>query len=284
MVFAALTAVVRAEPDPPKAYVLVSFEIEAEKFAKNLPDQASARTELAKNIASEFALRYPFADWLLSSPVPANPPIGRLAAKLVQSPAAPLPSIWVKWFASAGDGALVELAIPPVEIYSSGVVDRETNNKAAFVSYVAQRVVPTVRSDGFQQQFLSSVVRELPIASEAEMRSADHVVIIPRMWRDLRLGQETKLLLTFKRPVGNAVEEGKIGLVLPSQRTSDPKLGWLQAGVQDASIGPTALTLDSGWHARFQTILDGAKVSCYIREYHPITFSGAVGSVSLSSD
>jgi hypothetical protein len=272
-----------AQLDPAKPQVLVSFEIVAEKFASNLPDQSAARAELAKVIAGEFSLRYPFADWLVGSGGAGNPPIGRLTGRLVQTAAVPLPNIWVKWFASAGEGAMVELPIPPIEIYSSGVVDRETNNKAAFVTYLAQRVIPTVRSDGFQQQFFGVVVQSLPIASTAEMRTTERVVIIPRLWRDLRLGQETKLLLVFKKTVGNAIEEGMIKLVLPSQRTSEPK-GWLQAGVQDASIGPNPLVLNGGWHDRFQTLLDGARVSCYIREFHPIAFPGSLGPVSLLSD
>jgi hypothetical protein len=287
IVMAALCATLvisaKAEPDPPKAYILVSFEIEAEKFARNLPDQAAARAELARTIAAELALRYPYADWVVGPPA-AHPPIGRVSARLVQTSGVPAPVIWVSWWAGAGDGALVEVPIPPVEIYSSGVIDRETNNKAAFVSYVGQRVTPVLRSDGFQQKFLDSFVREVPIASAAEMRSADHVVIIPRLWRDLRLGQESKLVVVFKRPVGAAHEEGMLRLTLPSPRTSDPKLGWLQAGVQDASIGPQTLQLNAGWHDRFATLLDGARVACYIRDYRPIAFPGTAGAVTLTSD
>ena len=282
LLVAAQAASAHAEPDPQKPQVLVSFEIEAEKFARNLPDQSAARAELAQLIANEFALRYPFAQWTLGSAAEANPPIGRLTARLVQKPTGGVPSIWVKWYGNPGDGGLSELPIQNVEIYPSGVVDRETNNKAKFVSRVASLVLPTVQSDGFQQQFMNVMVQRLPIASAAEMRSADRVVIVPRLWRDLRFGRETTLALVFRRPVGNTFEEGTLKLVLPSQRVSDPKAGWLQAGVHDASIGPNALPLNGGWHERFQTLLDGAIVRCFIKEYHQDAFPDALGPVSLS--
>ena len=272
-----------AEPDPPRPQMVVSFEIEAEKFARNLPEKGAASAELAQLIASEFALRYPFAQWSNGVAVATEPPIGRLAARLVQKPTGGIPSIWVKWYGSAGEGQLVELPIQQVEIYSSGVVDRETNNKARFVARVASLVLPTVQSDGFQQQFMNVVVQRLPIASAAEMRSADRVVIVHRMWRDLRFGRETTLALVFRRPVGNAFEEGTLKLVLPSSRASDPKAGWLQAGVQDASIGTNSLRLNDGWHERFQTLLEGAVVRCFIKDYHLQAFTDTLESVSLSS-
>ena len=273
----------RAEPDPPKPQVLVGFEIVAEKFAR-LPDQATARTDLGKLIAAEFALRYPFSEWSAGSAVTNNPPIGRLTARLVQTPAVPLPDIWVKFFGSTGDNALVELPLPQVPIYSSGEIDRETSNRAAFVAHVAQRVLPVVRSDGFQRRFLETVVQDLSIANTAEMQATERVVVIPRMWRDLRLAQESTLLLVVKKPVGAGVEEGRVRLKLPSQRTRDPRAGWLEASVQGASIGTSDLTLDKGWHTQFQTLLVGAKVSCYIRDYRPLAFPGAVDGVSLVSE
>lgn len=274
-----------AEPDPLRPQVLVGFEVEADKFRQNLPQLPQASAEMAKAIAAEFALRYPFADWAGGPVAAGNPPIGRLVARLVQQPAIPLPEISVKWFGTAGDGAPVALALPAIEIYSPGVIDRETNNRQALVSHVLQRVLPVVRSDGFQQRFMEAVVQGLPIANAAEMHPTDHVVVIPRLWRDLRLGQETKLLLVFKKPVvGGPEQQGMVKLVLPSPRTRSPKQGWLEAAVQDASIGASPLTLDKGWHASFPALLEGAKVACYIRDYRPAAFSGVLDGVSLVSD
>jgi len=283
MLLAARAASAQAEPDPPRPQVVVGFDIEAEKFARNLPEKSAASAELASLIAKELALRYPFADWAVAAGPATEPPIGRLTARLVQKPSGGVPSIWVKWFGSAGANPLLELPIQEIEIYSSGVVDRETNNKARFVARVAGLVLPAVQSDGFQQKFMNVVVQRLPIALAAEMRSADRVVVVPRMWRDLRLGRETTLALEFRRPVGNSFEEGTLKLVLPSSRASDPKAGWLQAGVQSASIGPNPLPLNGGWHERFQTLLEGAVVRCYIKDYHLQAFSDSLDSVSLSS-
>lgn len=284
LLLAATSAAAHAEPDPPKPQVLVGFEIVADKFARNLPEQAAARAELGKSIAAEFALRYPFAEWAVGEAATGNPPIGRLVARLMQTPAGPLPAIWVKWFGSAGDNPPVELALPLVPIYSPGEIDRETSNRAAFVAYVGQRVLAEVRSDGFQRNFLGGVVRRLPIASAAEMNGGDRVVVIPRLWRDLRLAQETKLKLVVQRPVGTATEVGTLMLKLPSQRTRDPKIGWLEAAVQLASIGTNELPLEKGWHTRFQTLLDGAQVSCFIDDYRPLAFPGTVDGVSLVSE
>lgn len=272
-----------AEPDPLRPQVLVGFEVEADKFRHNLPQLPQASADMARAIAAEFALRYPFADWA-GGPAAGNPPIGRLVARLVQQPAVPLPEISVKWFGAAGEGAPVALALPAIEIYSPGVIDRETNNRQALVSHVLQRVLPVVRSDGFQQRFMEAVVQGLPIATTAEMHATDHVVVIPRLWRDLRLGQESKLLLVFKKPVGGQEQQGMVKLVLPSPRTRAPKQGWLEAAVQDASIGASSLTLDKGWHASFPALLDGAKVACFIREYRPAALSGVLDGVSLVSE
>lgn len=290
LLLAAHAGALHAAPDPAKPQVRVGFEIEAPKFL-HLPGQAAARQDLAARIAGELGRRYRFADWPAgpgSSPgtaadLPTDPPIGSLVARLVQVPAHPGPQILVKWFAAFGSSAPVELNLTPIEIYAPSNPDWDTHNPAAFVSRVAQQVMPFVRSDGFQRQVLDELVHRLPIASSVEPLDAERVVVLPRMWKHLQLGQESKLVLVFTRGSGTAEEQGMLKLVLPSQRPSDPGLGRLQAAVHEASFGTQALPLTQGWHARLPALLGGARVACYIRDYRPADAPGTLGAVMLEA-
>jgi hypothetical protein len=286
LLLAAPAGVLHAAPDPAKPQVRVGFEIEAPKFL-HLPGQAAARQDLAARIAGELGRRYRFADWPAgagpAADATADPPIGSLTARLVQVPAHPGPQILVQWFAGFGSSAPVELNLTPIEIYAPSNPDWDTHNAAAFVSRVAQQVMPFVRSDGFQRQVLREVVQRLPIASSVEPLGAERVVVLPRMWKHLQLGQESKLVLVFTRGSGPAEEQGMLKLVLPSQRPSDPGLGRLQAAVHEASFGTQPLPLTQGWHAQLPALLGGARVACYIRDYHPADAPGTLGAVMLEA-
>jgi hypothetical protein len=288
LLLAAHAGALHAAPDPAKPQVRVTFEIEAPKFL-HLPGKAAARQDLAARIAGELGRRYRFADWpagpAADSPTdpPTDPPIGSLTARLVQVPAHPGPQILVKWFAGFGSSAPVELNLAPIEIYAPSNPDWDTHNPAAFVSRVAQQVMPFVRSDGFQRQLRDEVVHKLSIASSVEPVGDERVVVLPRMWKHLQLGQGSKLEVVFTRGSGTAEEQGMLKLVLPSQRPSDPGLGRLQAAVHEASFGPRPLPLTQGWHAQLPALLGGARVACYIRDYQPADAPGTLGAVMLEA-
>ena len=274
----------RAQTDPPKPQVLVWFEIDAPKFQR-LPDRQLASGELATRIAAEFGRRYPFADWVTTVTEPANERlIGRVSAKLVESPGHPGPLIAVRWFAGFGGADPVEIALQPVEIYAPSNPDWDTHNRAAFVSRVSQRVLPLVASDGFHQQALTRLVQNLPIASSVEPVSQDRVVTIPRLWRDLQLGQESTLRVEFSRRSGEVVQEGSLELVRPTQRATVPGIGRLQAAIRDASFASQSLALTQGWNDQLPVLLGGAKVACYIREYRPKEHPGTLGALALVPD
>lgn len=272
-----------AEPDLLKPQVLVGFEIEAPKFLR-LPEQAAARNDLATSIAGEFGRRFKFADWVTRPDAAVGPPVGALTARLVETAAFPGPQISVKWFARFGSDAPIELTLPPIEIYSPTNPDWDSHNRAAFVTRVWAMIAPTLRADGFQQQVLREVVQQLSIASSVEPRSEDRVIVIPRMWKHLQLGQESKLRLVFSKGSGNAEEQGILQLVLPSQRARDPGVGRLQAAINEASFGTQPLPLTHGWHDRLPELLAGAKIACFIREYRPADHPGTLGAVTLVAD
>ena len=280
---------VRAQ-DPPKPHAVVSFEIQARTFRNNLPQRTAAEDELARLIAGELAQRYGFADWTTqqNAPAPGAPAgsIGSLVARLVESPAQPGPQIQVRWFGGFGAGAPpAALAIPPIEIYAPSNPNWHSNNKSDFVSHVSQKLLATIRADGFMRgELRREWLQRLPIASSVIARAEDRVIVIPRMWKHLRLGQQSVLAVTFSRGSGAQEERGQLKLVLPSQRPRDPGLGWVQAGVREASFGTRPLTLTSGWHSDLPTLLGGATATCFIDDYQPLEFEGTAGAVVLNPD
>jgi hypothetical protein len=274
---------VLAQDEPAKPLVLVAFDIQAPKFQR-LPERDRAGADLAARLAAEFGRRYPFADWVASADPADARLIGRLTARLVESPGEPGALIEVLWLASFGAAAVANLELPRITIYETTNPDWDTHNRANFVSRVSTRVLPQVASDGFQQQALTRLVQRLPIAASIEPDSQERVVTIPRLWRHLQLGQESTLRVVFSRRNGEVEQEGSLVLVRPSQRARDPGVGRLQAAVQEAAFASQTLVLTQGWNTRLPTLLGGATVACYIRDYRPKEHAGTLGALALVPD
>src|SRR5882724_3873938 len=152
---AAAIAVASAPVLAGKPQVLVQFEIEVPAFQRNLPERAQAVQSVSGALASELGRQYVFADWLTQAPAQSQMQLGRLVLRMEENRAAqPNPQVFVRWLgASASPGAaLVDLGFAPIEIYSPGNLNWDTNNRADFETRLLAKTMEKVRTDAFRDE------------------------------------------------------------------------------------------------------------------------------------
>lgn len=268
-----LAAVARADETRPQ--VGVRFEILAPTFKRNLPERAQAELALARRLAEQLAQRYRFASWKVP-PEAAASALGALILRLEEQPGAPNPRIVVKWFGSFGPGAtsVMELGLPPLEVYPPTDPNWDTNNRADFESRVSGRLFGVTMTDGFDDLLFSMFVRELPIASSVTAVPADKAIMMPLVWQDVLLSEESKVVVRISKSVGAATQRGTLLLGLITERPKDPGLGMVQGCIREATFAGRKLDPVDCWHPEIPEFLNGAQVRCFISEYHATEFAG----------
>jgi hypothetical protein len=261
-----------------KPEVLVQFEIAVPAFQRNLPQRAQAEQAVASAVAVELERQYVFAHWLAQAPAQPQMQIGRLVLRMDQNPAMqPNPQVFVHWFgARAGPGApLVDLGFAPIEIYSPGNPNWDTNSRPDFETRLLGKALEKVRTDAFHDEFFIRFVKLLPIASTIVPHAADRVIEIPLRWNEVLFSSETELVVRFDKRVNQTKQEGTMTLGQIAARTATAAgpvefPGLLRGSITKASFDARPITLDPrNWNDQLLQILSGAKASCYISVYKP---------------
>jgi hypothetical protein len=261
-----------------KPEVLVQFEIAVPAFQRNLPQRAQAEQAVASAVAAELERQYVFAHWLAQAPAQPQMQIGRLVLRMDQNPAMqPNPQVFVHWFgARAGPGApLVDLGFAPIEIYSPGNPNWDTNSRPDFETRLLGKALEKVRTDAFHDEFFIRFVKLLPIASTIVPHAADRVIEIPLRWNEVLFSSETELVVRFDKRVNQTKQEGTMTLGQIAARTATAAgpvefPGLLRGSITKASFDARPITLDPrNWNDQLLQILSGAKASCYISVYKP---------------
>jgi len=265
-----------------KPEVLVQFEINVPAFTRNLPERAQAEQTVRTALAAEFERQYVFAHWLAQAPAQSQMQLGRLVLRMEQNPnTQPNPQVFVHWFgASANPGAgLVDLGFEPIEIYSPGNPNWDTNSRPDFETRLLRKTLEKVRTDAFHEEFFKRFLARLPIASAVVPQSAERVIEIPVRWSEVLLSSESELVVRFDKLVNQTKQEGSMTLGQIAARiggqtaTPEPPPEFparLRGSITKASFDAKPITLDpQNWNDQLPQILSGAKASCYISVYRP---------------
>jgi len=264
-----------------KPEVLVQFEIAVPAFQRNLPQRAQAEQAVAAAVAAELERQYVFAHWLAQAPAQPQMQLGRLVLRMDQNAdMQPNPQVFVHWFgARAGPGAeLKELGFTPIEIYSPGNPNWDTNSAADFETRLLSKTLEKVRTDAFHDEFFKRFVARLPIASTIVPQAADRVIEIPLRWNEVLFSSETELVVRFDKLVDQTKQEGTMTLGQLAARvgpTATPAVpaefpALLRGSITKASFDARPITLDpQNWNDQLLKILSGAKAFCYISVYKP---------------
>jgi hypothetical protein len=264
-----------------KPEVLVQFEIAVPAFKRNLPQRAQAEQAVAAAVAAELERQYVFAHWLAQAPAQPQMQLGQLVLRMDQNAdMQPNPQVFVHWFgARAGPGAeLKELGFTPIEIYSPGNPNWDTNSAADFETRLLAKTMEKVRTDAFHDEFFKRFVARLPIASAVVPQAADRVIEIPLRWNEVLFSSETELVVRFDKLVDQTKQEGTMTLgqlaarvgptATPAAPAEFPAL--LRGSITKASFDARPITLDpQNWNDQLLQILSGAKAFCYISVYKP---------------
>lgn len=279
--FAAAIAVASDAALAGKPEVLVEFEIAVPAFLRNLPQRAQAEQAIASAIATELERQYVFAHWLAQAPAQPETQIGRLVLRLDQNLAMqPNPQVFVHWFgARAGPGAqLADLGFAPIEIYSPGNPNWDTNSASDFETRLLGKTLEKVQTDAFHDEFFKRFVARLPIASTIVPQAVDRVIEIPLRWNEVLFSSETELVVRFDKQVDQTKQEGSMTLgqiaarvgqsATPVASAEFPAL--LRGSITKASFDARPITLDpQNWNDQLVQILNGANAFCYISVYKP---------------
>lgn len=259
-----------------KPQVLVQFEIEVPAFQRNLPERPQAVQNVSNALATELARQYVFADWLAQAPAQSQMQLGRLVLRMEENRAAqPNPQVFVRWLgAGSSPGAtLVDLGFDPIEIYSPGNLNWDTNNRADFETRLLAKTMEKVRTDAFREEFFKRFLAKLPIASTVVPQATDRVIEIPVRWSEMLLASETVLTVRFNKQVNQVTQEGTMVLgqivarpAAPGEAASPTEFpARLRGSVTKADFDAKPIALDTqNWNAQLLQILDGAKASCFI--------------------
>jgi len=256
--------------DPRKPHMELVFEISATlapTFRRLLPEVDKAQANLAQMLAAEFAPRHRFTDW--ASTPQAVAPMGQLIARLVETDARPFPRVQVKWFIKTASGFAEELPLQAVEIYSPTTNLWDTGNRQKFESRVYGEILKVIQVQGFQEATFREVLSKLPIATSVTPVESDKVILVPLMWRQLRLGQDSELLVQFSKPTPQGGQQkGSLTLSRINERSrSGDGIGYVQGGIRDGVLDAQALPLNQQWNAALPQLLDKATIRCFITAY-----------------
>lgn len=264
-----------------KPEVLVQFEIAVPAFQRNLPQRTQTEQAVAAAVAAELERQYAFAHWLVQAPAQPQMQLGRLVLRMDQNAAMqPNPQVFVHWFgARAGPGAqLADLGFAPIEIYSPGNPNWDTNSAADFETRVLSKTLEKVRTDAFHDEFFKLFVARLPIASSVVPQAAERVIEIPWRWNEVLFSSDTELVVRFDKLVDQTKQEGtmtlgqiaaRVGPAATSATAAEfPVL--LRGSITKASFDARPITLDpQNWNDQLLQILNGAQAFCYISVYKP---------------
>jgi hypothetical protein len=275
---AAAIALAGASAFAGKPEVLVQFEIAVPAFQRNLPQRAQAEQAVAAAVAAELERQYVFAHWMAQAPAQPQMQLGRLVLRMDQNVAMqPNPQVFVHWFgARAGPGAqLAELGFAPIEIYSPGNPNWDTNSAADFETRLLSKTLEKVRTDAFHDEFFKRFVARLPIASTVVPQATDRVIEIPLRWNEVLFSSETELVVRFDKLVDQTKQEGTMTLGQIAARVGAatapaefPAL--LRGSITKASFDARPIALDpQNWNDQLLQILSGARAACFISVYKP---------------
>ena len=260
-----------------KPQVVVQFEIQVPAFQRNLPEQSQALQHVSSAIAAELARQYEFADWVTQAPAQSETQLGRLVVRMKeeQPRTQPSPRVSVSWFGSSSstDETLVDLKFDPIEIYSSGNPNWDTNNRADFETRVLAKTMEKVRTDAFRDRFFNVFLANLPIASTIEPQAADRVIEIPVRWSDVLLASESVLTVKFNKQVDEGLQKGTLVLgqivaraAAAGGTAASPEFpARLRGSVTKADFNGASIPLDTqNWNEKLLQVLGGAKAYCFI--------------------
>jgi hypothetical protein len=277
---AAVSAIASGPVLAGKPEVLVQFEIDVPAFQRNLPEQAQAVQNVSNALAAELERQYVFADWLPQAAESAMQ-LGRLVLRMEENRAAqPNPQVFVRWLgAGASPGAaLVDLGFAPIEIYSPGNLNWDTNNRADFEARLLAKTMEKVRTDAFREELFKRFLARLPIASTVVPQAADRVIEIPVHWSEVLLASESVLTVRFDKEVNQTKRQGTMLLGQIAARTVTPGgtappaefAARLRGSITKADFDAKPIPLDpQNWNDQLLQILNGARASCFISFYKP---------------
>lgn len=258
-----------------KPEVLVQFEIAVPAFERNLPERAKAEQNIRKALATELARTYAFANWSTQPAAQPRAQLGRLVLRLEQNPdTRPSPQILVRWLGASGatGAAPADLSLAPIEIYSPGNPNWDTNNRGNFETRLLGKTMEKMRTDAFNAEFFKGFLRRLPIASTIVPQTADRVIEVPVPWDELALSSESELTVVFDKPVDQTRREGSLTLGQIVARISGAEAASpaLRGSITKASFDAKTVVLDQqNWNDQVPAMLNGAQVRCYISVYKP---------------
>jgi hypothetical protein len=271
----ALAGAARAA-DPAKPYMEVVFEIQSPTFRRALPEVPMAEATLAQKLADEFARRHRFADWLSAPRTGA--PMGQLIARLVEVEAHPFNQVLVTWFVKTPSGSVEALPLQPVEIYPPTNNNWDAGNRQRFETHVFGKIVEVIQVQGFQDATFQDVLSKLPIATSVMPVDSDRVIIVPLLWKHLRLGQDSELLVKFTSasPQG-APHQGSLTLSRINERSRGHEgIGFVQGGIREGMLDTQVLPLTAQWNPALATLLNKATVRCFITAFKLAEFDDGV--------
>lgn len=259
-----------------KPEVLVQFEIAVPAFERNLPERARAQQNISAALATELARSYGFANWSVQTPAHPQAQLGRLVLKMEENlQTQPNPQVSVRWFgASAESGAPPkDLELAPIEIYSPGNPNWDTNNRGNFETRLLGLTMEKMRTDAFKAEFFKQFIARLPIASTIVPQMTDRVIEVPVAWDELALSSESELKVLFAKAVDATPRQGQLTLGQIVARASDPAAAespvLLRGSITQAMFDARTVVLDQNWSDQVPVLLNGAQVRCYISVYKP---------------
>jgi hypothetical protein len=257
----------------------VSFEIDSPTFRRTLEDRAGAEQTLATQLAGMLSPLFSFAEWRAGA-APGSP-MGTLVARMVETEASPTPRVEVVWFVRTPSEELVALPLPNVVIYPATNPNWDTGNLKRFQTRVRDEMDPVVRSEGFRRLTFDEVLRKLPIATTVQALPDDHVVVVPLVWKQMRLGQGSEVAVRFTRRSGDGEKHGSLRLAQIGERGRQPGAGFVQGGVKEAVFDAQPLQLDRSWNPALPALLDNATVRCFITTFQSAEFDDAAPGMPI---
>jgi hypothetical protein len=265
-----------------KPEVLVQFEIEVASFNDNLPELDAALLAVRTALAAELGRQFVFADWRVAAPDPAVARLGTLVLRLSADAATrPNPRIFVNWWGtgSSAGSSLRDLGFDPIEIYSPGDLNWDTNDRRAFETRVLGQTMAKMRTTAFREELLERFLKRLPLGSSIVPHATDRVIEIPVQWTELLLSPESQLVVLFDKSVDQTKREGMMTLsriaarVGPQANPAAPPPAFaaaLRGSITAASFDAVPIPLDAQqWNADLPELLSGATAACFISVYKP---------------
>lgn len=257
--------------DPRKPHIEVVFEIDAinaPTFRRLLPEVDKAQANLAEQLATVFAPSHRFTDW--TGTPQAVAPMGRLIARLIEvGTTKPFPRVVVKWFIRTPSGLVEELPLQAIEIYSPTTNLWETGNRQKFETRVFSETIKVIQVQAFQETTFKEVLSKLPIATSATPVESDRVILVPLLWRQVRLGQDSEILVQFiKTTPQGSQQRGSLTLSRIGERSrAGDGVGFVQGGIRDGMLDAQAMPLSQQWNAALPQLLDKATIRCFITAF-----------------